>query len=156
MSATPASIRKSIREAVRTLLDAVPSLGTVETGKHALPSGAEDVPLTRVRTSATTPETDNASESDLQITLEVVHFNAALPGDATSIDDKLDAASGLIYTALYQDGKQTLGGLCYHILPGPQVQSIADESETLLGVTLDTYTLICPFPKNTPPIPEEE
>jgi hypothetical protein len=156
MSETPASIRKTLREAVATLLNGFPGLGTVQTGHHELPGALDDLPLTRVRTPSTTPEAFSSDDTDLHITLEVAHYAAVPPGSADSIDDLLDAASGTIYTALYQDGAQSLSGLVYHILPGPQLQTIDDESEVLLGVGLDTYTLICPFPKSTPPDPEQE
>jgi hypothetical protein len=149
---SPAAIRKALREDIAALLRDIPALGTVQTGRHYLPH-EDECPLTRVRTPVSTPQDDNADETDFDITLEILHYAAApdIPAAGQpNIDDLLDAASGLIYQAIYQNGYQSLNGAIYNITPGPQVQTIDDETEINLGLALETYTLSVIYPKDQP------
>lgn len=131
-------IRKQIRSAIKDLLEGDSSYpGDVEIGKHYMPQVSE-MPLTRIRTPDTERVKNNGDEMDLFIDVELEQW-AAESAD-TSVDDALDLMGDLAEDLL-MDSTETLGGLVFRVLPGPQSQQIDDTADNVYGVLISLYTL---------------
>lgn len=131
-------IRKNIRNSVQTLLaEKSGFLGTVQVGKHYLPDISE-LPLTRVRTPVTERVKDNGGQTDLYVELEVEHWAAET--DAASVDDLLDTMADLAEEVILGT-TETLGGLVFHVVAGPQGMAVDDSSEDILGALSASYIL---------------
>ena len=136
--AAAGTIRKGIRNSVKNLLEAKAGfLGTVQVGKHYLPDISE-LPLTRIMTPVTERIKDNADATDLFIDLELEHW--AGETDAASVDDLLDTMADLGEEVIL-DTTETLGGLVFRVVAGPQAMAVDDSSENILGALTASYTL---------------